>query len=296
MSEPSSPSSSSSSPWPPRMMSLPSRPLMSSWPALPQMTSSRVVPFSSSSAAVPVIVQSFLAPATLLRTPCAKAGPTMRPAVATETTMARSLMSPSLSLPERSARSMHDRRSIAACHAAQKDPSEQVPRPQGPGGKGPSTPCRRAPARAGALRTSAIQSESELQLAVGHGVAGVDYAGVGVLSTVHEVVAGDVVTRLQEIVSSLILPVVSAAGIAVPTNVTTASRARAAEIVVALAAVELVVLVIATDLVVVLLALHDVAAFVAGQERVVALAAADHVVALEAAGLVGPGPRADHGG
>src|SRR4051812_18036134 len=81
------------------MTSFPSPPSASSAPALVQMTSSRVVPLSESSAAVPTIVQSFRAPATLLSTPCANAGPTMRPTVATDTTMARSLMVPSSPRP-----------------------------------------------------------------------------------------------------------------------------------------------------------------------------------------------------
>src|SRR4051794_6516549 len=88
-----------SSPWPPRITSLPSRPSAESDPALVQITSARVVPVRSSSAAVPLIVQSFAAPATLPITPCTNAGPTISPTVATETNKLRNLTPSLLSLP-----------------------------------------------------------------------------------------------------------------------------------------------------------------------------------------------------
>src|SRR5438477_8895569 len=72
------------------MMSLPSRPWTSSEPALEQMTSALVVPVRLSSAAVPEIVHDGPAFTTLLMIPCANAGPTIRPTVATETKIPRS--------------------------------------------------------------------------------------------------------------------------------------------------------------------------------------------------------------
>src|SRR3954469_1319478 len=87
-----------SSPWPPRIVSLPSSPSTASDPALAQITSSLVVPVSVSSAAVPVIVHSVRAPATVERRPWANAGPTIRPTVAMLTKMARVLTLPPLEL------------------------------------------------------------------------------------------------------------------------------------------------------------------------------------------------------
>src|SRR3954468_20963296 len=78
------------------MMSFPSSPSTESEPALEQITSSLVVPVSVSSAAVPVIVHSVLAPATLERRPCANAGPTIRPKVATDTNRLPSPTEPAL--------------------------------------------------------------------------------------------------------------------------------------------------------------------------------------------------------
>src|SRR3954447_12297764 len=101
------------------------------------MTSARVVPFNPSSAAVPTIVHSALAPATLLSTPCANAGPT----------------------------------------------------------SGQPSPRKRRSIEASWMPLS--------ELAAGDGVAGVDDAGVHVGPTIDRVVAGDVVLRLQEVVSAL---------------------------------------------------------------------------------------------
>src|SRR5436190_5844002 len=80
-----------SSPWPPRIVSLPSRPFTASEPAFAQITSSWVVPFRSSSAAVPEIVHSVFAPATLPMKPWTNAGPTISPTVATDTQIPRNL-------------------------------------------------------------------------------------------------------------------------------------------------------------------------------------------------------------
>src|SRR3954471_12938468 len=83
-----------SSPWPPRMTSLPSRPLIASSPALPQITSSLVVPLIWSSAAVPVIVHSCRAPATPEARPDTNAGATIRPSADTATMIPRAFMLP----------------------------------------------------------------------------------------------------------------------------------------------------------------------------------------------------------
>src|SRR5438132_11543405 len=82
---------------------------------------------------------------------------------------------------------------------------------------------QRAPACAGAPRITDVD-ENGLQLAAGGRVPRIDATGVGVVSTVRRVVAGDVVAGLHEVVARLAL-----------------------RRVVTLAAVDLVVLVLAVD-------------------------------------------------
>src|SRR5205085_5065120 len=248
------------------MMSLPSSPAAVSEPALAQMTSALVVPVRLSSAAVPVIVQLGPALTTVLKIPWAKAGPTIRPTVATDTKIVL-ILTPASS----------PYRSVDAPYRRPPHNGDSCPRTVGGAHKGP-------------LRSCLPSSESELQLAVGDRVAGVDHARVGVHATVHGVVAGDVVLRLQEVVPGL---VGAAAGVRLVLVPGVAARGIAAtQFVVALATVELVVLVIAADLVVVRLALDDVGAVIA-VAGVVALAELDDVVALQAGGGVLARLRAD---
>src|SRR5438045_4185613 len=155
------------------------------------MTSARVVPTSESSAAEPVMVQSFAAPATLPMTPCTNAGPTMSPTVATETKMLRSLTPTSrLFAVSRSARIY---RSKGPPPRTRRDPRH---------GSRNNLPGRRNP-RAEARGFLQRRSWSELQLAAVDRVLRVDHARIGVGATVHIVVPGDVVARLQEVVAGL---------------------------------------------------------------------------------------------
>src|SRR3954464_3009065 len=110
-----------------------------------------------------------------------------------------------------------------------------------------------------------------LLLAVADDVLCVDHARVGVLSAVDVVVSGDVVARLQEVVSGLVLVVRARSRVLLPDEAVV-GRTLPTEVVVALAAVELVVLVVAADVVVVGLTLDGVGALVALHD-VVALAA-----------------------